>query len=507
MKKSGMIFLLFFLLAITGVSEAKENSRLTGMFIINEDNSHFFGTRSSEEMTLAGLNAFIDQYAGSKVTHLFLCPNAMRANFRSKSRDAIWDPALGKVPASRWPQNAKLLNDRGLDPYKIWIDRSREKGISPWISVRMNDIHSVNEDSNFMHSTFWRSHPEFWRIPKAQGSVWQNRALNFKHSEVRDFTMKFIVELFERYDFDGMELDWMRFGYHLTPGHEKEEAPILTAFMRDVKKLADQWSKKRGHKIDLAARVPAVPEAALGLGMDAITWAKEGLVDLLIPCPFWTTSDFDIPTDQWKKLLSEVSAKTVLAPGMEFNIRPYGAAKAVSADLAALYGFIDSQRARGAENFYLFNWMDSETLPVKQSEYRLLLEGGICPKKIASEVRRFPLTFHDTVSKGISKGEQLPKNLNNGAEFQIYAGLLPKSGKASIIIGLRGAKETSFKITLNGKESVSGSSVSSFKLFGGNPQSAWQSEFPGTYLKEGYNVIKVAPAQGIAVWVELRIEP
>lgn len=507
MKKSGMIFLLFFLLTISGFSGAEENSRLTGMFIINEDNSHFFGSRGPDEMTVAGLNAFIDQYAGTKVTHLFLCPNAMRANFRSQSRDAIWDPVLGKVPASRWPQNAKLLNERGLDPYKIWIDRSREKGISPWISVRMNDLHSVNEDDNFMHSTFWRSHPEFWRIPHGSGGVWQNRALNFKHSEVRDFTMKFIAELFERYDFDGLELDWMRFGFHLTPGHEKEEASVLTSFMRDVKKLADQWSKKRGHKIELAARVPAVPEASLGLGMDAITWAKEGLVDLLIPCPFWTTSDFDIPTDQWKKLLTEASAKTALAPGMEFNIRSYGAAKAVAADLAALYGFVDSQRARGAENIYLFNWMDSGTRPVGQSDYRLLLEGGICPKKIASEVRRFPLTFHDTVPQGFSKGEQLPKKLDAGAEFKIYAGVLPKSGKASIIIGLRGAKETRLKITLNGQVSVSGTLLTAFKSFGSDPQSAWQSEFPITVLKEGYNVIKVAPTGGIAVWVELRVEP
>ena len=53
-------------------------------FIINEDNSHFYSSRPAEDMTLKGLNAFVDQYAGTAVTHLFLCPNAMRASFRSR---------------------------------------------------------------------------------------------------------------------------------------------------------------------------------------------------------------------------------------------------------------------------------------------------------------------------------------------------------------------------------------------------------------------------------------
>ena len=79
---------------------------LQHMLVINEDNSHFFGSRKPEDMTRAGLHAFVDQYAESAVTHLFLCPNAMRASFRSSSRDAIWDPVGGKVPTHIWPQNA-----------------------------------------------------------------------------------------------------------------------------------------------------------------------------------------------------------------------------------------------------------------------------------------------------------------------------------------------------------------------------------------------------------------
>ena len=117
-------------------------SRLRDMLVINEDNSHFFGTRKPEDMTLDGLHAFVDQYARSAVTHLFLNANAMRASYRSTVRDAIWDPVAGKEPMDLWPQNCKRLFEAGLDPYEVWINRCREKGISPWVSMRMNDVHS-----------------------------------------------------------------------------------------------------------------------------------------------------------------------------------------------------------------------------------------------------------------------------------------------------------------------------------------------------------------------------
>ena len=64
---------------IAGGSAAAQGPR--GL-VINEDNSHFFGTRQADDMTLEGLHAFVDQYAGTEASHLFLCPNAMRASFR-----------------------------------------------------------------------------------------------------------------------------------------------------------------------------------------------------------------------------------------------------------------------------------------------------------------------------------------------------------------------------------------------------------------------------------------
>ena len=165
MTRTGCILSFAALVMVAGVSGGEtaggagkamgqRHQSLRDMLVINEDNSHFFGTRKPDDMTLAGLHAFVDQYAESAVTHLFLCPNAMRASFRSRSRDAIWDPVDGKQPQGMWPQNAKRLYEAGLDPYEIWISRGREKGISPWLSMRMNDVHDVGTVDSFMHSSF-----------------------------------------------------------------------------------------------------------------------------------------------------------------------------------------------------------------------------------------------------------------------------------------------------------------------------------------------------------------
>ena len=133
------------------------------IFAINTDNGHFFGYRNADEMTSDGLHAWVDQYIDTQVTHLFICPNARRASFRSKTREAIWDPTNGVAPDHRWPINAKVLYDKGIDPYRVWIDRCKEMKISVWLSVRMNDMHQAEDFDNFQHSSFWRNNIDLWR--------------------------------------------------------------------------------------------------------------------------------------------------------------------------------------------------------------------------------------------------------------------------------------------------------------------------------------------------------
>ena len=229
---------------------------------------------------------------------------------------------------------------------------------------------------------------------------------------------------------DGLELDWMRFGYHLTPGREREEGTILTQFVRDVRALTKEWSAKRGHPMYLAVRVPAHPDAATGLGMDAVAWAREGLVDMIIPCPFWSSSDFDIPVELWRERLGTLADQVTVAPGLEYNARPWPGGEAVANDLACARGFAASAHYRGADSIYLFNWMDSETRPVALSDYQVLLRDGLSPQAVSPGQRvGIPVCYRDTVPGGFPNGAQLPVDAQAGGDFQIPIGPAASLGR------------------------------------------------------------------------------
>ncbi len=483
------------------------------MIIINEDNSHFFTTRDPEQMNLAGLVAFVDQYAGTAVTHLFLSPNSMRASFRSTTREAIWDPVDGAEPMGRWPQNAKRLHASGIDPYAVWISRSRERGLSPWLSMRMNDVHNVDDPGNYMHASFWREHPEFWRVPGGSATPWVNRAMNYVHPAVWEHQMGFVRELLERYDPDGLELDWMRFGHHLTPGREHEEGVVLTRFMRDVRALTREWAARRRHPMALGVRAPAHPDAAAGLGMDAVRWAREGLVDLIVPCPFWTTSDLDIPVELWLERLGDAGGRVAIAPGLEYNLRPWPEAPAVAADLAAARGFAASAYHRGAEHLYLFNWMDDQTRPVSEVDYAELLRLGLPKQRIPGQSRRHPVCFRDTVPAGFPAGVQLPVEAREGGTFRLPAGPRPERGEAWAIVGLAardGLRDAAFEAYLNRHPLVAANDLSDVSRLGGGTVRAVRFACPHEAIVPGRNELSIRQVAGPVaqqiVWVELRFD-
>jgi hypothetical protein len=264
----------------------------------------------------------------------------------------------------------------------------------------------------------------------------------------------------------------------------------------------------------LSVRVPAHPDAASGLGMDAVLWAREHLADLIVPCPFWTSSDFDIPVELWHERLGELTERVTVAPGIEHNARPWPGAAAVANDLAALRGFAASAYHRGAASLYLFNWMDSQTRPVPASEYALLLRDGLTKQVVRSAPRRHPVCFRDTVPSGFPNGAQLPADARDGGDFRIHIGPRPESGKVWATAGLGqrdGVAEAKFEATLNGQALDAAENVENPQGFGGGTVRAVRFPCPLDAVNDGYNELNIhqvagSTAQSI-VWVEIRVEP
>lgn len=516
LSRGANVLIFLGVLTMAAASDGVAVGEPRSWFILNEDDSHFFGSRTLGEMTRPGLEAWVDQYAGTAVTHLFLCPNAMKASYRSRVRDAIWEMSAGqKAPqedfAKKWVENARGLDERGLDPYAIWIARCREKKISPWLSMRMNDVHNVDDVDNYIHSSFWRTNRSFWRVPGGGG--WTDRALDYGRPEVRAHAMDFVRELLERFDADGLELDWMRFGYHFRPGQEEAGVALLTDFMREVRGLTQSWAKKRGHPIRLGARVPTTPESARGLGMDGVAWARAGLVDLLVPTPFWATTDFDIPPERWRALLGEAGRAVVLAPGAEILVRAYPSASPVEEDLTSVRGFAASVWGRGANAIYLFNFMDPAPMVGGQAAYRQLLQEGLGVGVVARLPRRHVVTYRDTVAAGVSAEVRLPFESAAGSTFRLHVGRQPSGSRAEVVVGLAegpGLVQAALAVAVNQADCPFGREIADRSTMAGVAR-AMSYEIPAGILGEGYQEVRVkaltnAPSAKV-VWAELRITP
>ena len=290
--------------------------------MVNEDNDHYFKFNSAK-MNVADLQAFVDQFANTKVTHLLFCPNGQRTSYRSAVHESIWDNIDRYEKPNIWSVNCKLLFDKGIDPYSVWIARCREKGITPWLTMRMNDVHFVTTPGYFRNTDHWRTHPQWWCNPNAKGGAWRQFAYDYSHEEVRKYHLALVEELLDRYDIDGFEMDWMRFGYHLTKAREKEKAAFLTDFVRDVRSLVRKSELRRGHSITVGARVPADPDDASGLGMDAVAWAKHGDVDCLVVSPFFAATDHDISVALWKERLGTAADKVRVIPAIDNGSAPF----------------------------------------------------------------------------------------------------------------------------------------------------------------------------------------
>jgi hypothetical protein len=476
----------------------------------NEDNSHYFSTRAGQQLDAEKVASFIDQYAGTQIREMMLSANSMRTSFASKVWDPIWkgydpqgpddQPLLkstapeARKGARKWIHTAWDLHQRGIDPYQLWIARCRRHGLSPWISMRMNDLHNVDDEASYMHSDFWRAHPEFRRHPW-RFSNWGDRALDFGHAEVREYSFKLIEEYCARYHFDGLELDWMRFPNHFREGQEDEGRLKLNDFMQRTRALVN---KKRAK---LGVRVPSRPQTASLMGLDAVEWAQRGWVDLVVACPFWNTIEPDMPMELWRRLLPP---KVILGAGLELIVRPYNDFRPIQFNsLETVRGAAATLLHRGADRIYLFNYMDSETAMDSPADRRQVLKECGSLATLKGRPRRHILTFSDTHAPGETAAVALPRRLkaNQTALFRVPVGPLLAAAEVRLLVeGQIG------ELRVNGEvcASFAGSAVSKptpiHPSAVGQPFTAWRIPRP---ISGSVVIDAVSSSECTIHWVEI----
>lgn len=379
-------------------------------FIYNHDDSCWYAgkyTRIAGDGA-AGLRKLVDIYADGNMTELSLCVNSQCATFDSQvvspygwnlaeSEESTQGQSTGR---DSWIDVcAKDYIARGIDANAVMLDQCRKRKIRSWISIRMNDCHLTFDTSHPIHSRFWVERKDLWCIPndsRENGNLC-DRALDYSQKDVRDYFTAFVRECLERYDCDGIELDFMRFPRVFPSGTERNNAHHLTDFLRDVRRLTESASAARGRRISLAVRIESRPENALSSGKDYLAWAREGLVDRIIVSNFWTSVDFEIPLSQWKAEIGSINPEVEVIPGMDggaVDIAPDGTKERRHLLSFGEYAaFIDRMVKQGAESIYFFNLFD---IKPESGVWEKLVLGDIDPETIENGARGVKCTsFHD----------------------------------------------------------------------------------------------------------------
>jgi len=238
----------------------------------------------------------VDTYVYSTLSNFNSCVHDSRVAEINRLRDAFI-----------YQRNqVQALIDQGRDSLSLVIGFCRANDMEVFWSARMNDMHD-----NWYPLTmtgFKKEHPELrlWRAgdygKPGDGTIEPHMyavAMDYGREEVRRRQYDTISDVCERYDVDGIELDFMREPVYFRPTMEgrpveTEHRDLMTGLVRRVRRKADEIGQKRGKPILISARVPNLPDRCRYIGLDVEGWIDEHLLDMVLPSLEFTpfTGDF-----------------------------------------------------------------------------------------------------------------------------------------------------------------------------------------------------------------------
>jgi len=262
--------------------------------------------------TAKAIHRYVDLLADSGVDTFLSNPNAQVAWYPSKTLDTVLDgyrrgdrdffrahARATRVAADQLEgyldhmvhfHNLYLdLVEAGVDWLAETVNACRRRGIAPWVSVRMNDTHGVEDEASHFNCRVFRDPANrlSGRAPDPRDGVNANWvALNYARPAVRDFMFAHIREYLDVYGFEGMELDWLRDPHVLEPGATEKDSEAVTAWLRQVR----VFTERRKKPVPLGLRIPANLGYLKSRGLDVARIAREGLIDFIGFSNFWQTS-------------------------------------------------------------------------------------------------------------------------------------------------------------------------------------------------------------------------
>jgi hypothetical protein len=253
--------------------------------------------------------------------------------------------------------------------------------------------------------------------------------------------------------------------------------------------------------------------------MDPVLWAREGLVDYIVPTPRWYSIDFGMPIDEWKRLLDGTGV--MLGAAMEPRVNPYPrsgkssqGSQTVNAELVR--GAAATYLNMGADRIYLMNFFDDRCDPLGRNLItgeKLLHDVGSLAN-LAGKPRRHMITFQDVAAPGEAVAHALPlipvidyAGDPYFGELRIDTGPEPDGGSATVMLAFEEENPdppSDFEIYVNGCKA---SPLGRIDLEPPSPPTpAHGFDLPVSALNSGHNVIELMSDSPWAVhWAEIRL--
>lgn len=219
------------------------------------------------------------------------------------------------------PRETYTLN--GGDLVRVFVEQCRKAGQHPFVSFRMNDqhhLHPLRQPSNRKAADipdaeisqnaavcrFYTENPQ-WRIgDDGIANLLGQLSMDFAVPQVREYRLMQIRELVDKYDIDGIQLDFLRHRWLFNQGNtsSRQRAQIITSMVRQVRDILDAKGARAGRYLWLGLRIPAYPELHDQMGIDMQRLANESGVDIINASTDYNT-DPQFPIAKLRKMLPD----------------------------------------------------------------------------------------------------------------------------------------------------------------------------------------------------------
>lgn len=257
---------------------------------------------------------------------------------------------------------AQPFLDQGIDPLTTMIEFGHSNRMEIFWSMRMNDTHDGSHTAYgpvmFRANPLKLAHPEYLigqSNQRQKYGAWS--AVDYGVDAVRDLAFRYVEEVCQNYEVDGIELDFFRHAFLFKCSAEGKpcgdrERKQLNDLIDRIRAMTERVGRKRRRPILLAVRVPDSVPYCKTIGIDLEHWLRKGWIDLLITGGYTRLNPWEYSVELGHKYGVKVY------PSLdEPRVRDQAANK-LRATAAAYRGRALNAWTAGMDGIYMFNFFD-----------------------------------------------------------------------------------------------------------------------------------------------------